>query len=153
MTPLTSRRRWPLLVIPMISCLALLMLVVFLFGVGGVEESFKRFANALLTSFSVVSALLAIAMFSYADSRERPLAPVFTMLAISVVGALLSFGTLSVGGDLLLESNGSAMAQILYNVVQLLVVTSALFIAGGLVLGTAFAIITRSVERTIFEEE
>jgi cytochrome b len=137
----------------MISCLALLMLVVFLFGVGGVEESFKRFANALLTSFSVVSALLAIAMFSYADSRERPLAPVFTMLAISVVGALLSFGTLSVGGDLLLESNGSAMAQILYNVVQLLVVTSALFIAGGLVLGTAFAIITRSVERTIFEEE
>ncbi len=153
MTPLTSRRRWPLLVIPMISCLALLMLVVFLFGVGGVEESFKRFANALLTSFSVVSALLAIAMFSYADSRERPLAPVFTMLAISVVGAILSFGTLSVGGDLLLESNGSAMAQILYNVVQLLVVTSALFIAGGLVLGTAFAIITRSVERTIFEEE
>ena len=153
MTPLTSRRRWPLLVIPMISCLALLMLVVFLFGVGGVEESFKRFANALLTSFSVVSALLAIAMFSYADSRERPLAPVFTMLAISLVGALLSFGTLSVGGDLLLESNGSAMAQILYNVVQLLVVTSALFIAGGLVLGTAFAIITRSVERTIFEEE
>jgi len=153
MTPLTSRRRWPLLVIPMISCLALLMLVVFLFGVGGVEESFKRFANALLTSFSVVSALLAIAMFSYADSRERPLAPVFTMLAISVVGAILSFGTLFVGGDLLLESNGSAMAQILYNVVQLLVVTSALFIAGGLVLGTAFAIITRSVERTIFEEE
>jgi cytochrome b len=153
MTPLTSRRRWPLLVIPMISCLALLMLVVFLFGVGGVEESFKRFANALLTSFSVVSALLAIAMFSYADSRERPLAPVFTMLAISLVGAILSFGTLSVGGDLLLESNGSAMAQILYNVVQLLVVTSALFIAGGLVLGTAFAIITRSVERTIFEEE
>jgi len=153
MTPLTSRRRWPLLMLPMVFCLGLLMLVMFLFGLGEVEESFKRFSNALLTSFSVVSALLAIAMFSYADSRERPLAPVLSMFAISAVGALLSFGILSTGGDILLESNGSAMAQILYNIVQLLVITSALFIAGGLVLGTAFAIITRSVERSIFEEE
>jgi len=53
----------------------------------------------------------------------------------------------------LLEANGSAMAQILYNIIQLLVVTSALFIAGGLVLGTAFSIITRGEERSIFEEE
>jgi len=153
MTPLTSHRRWPLLVLPMFICLGLLMLVVFLFGLVDVEESFKRFANALLTSFSVVSALLAIAMFSYADSRERPSSPVFTMIAVSVVGGLLTFGTLSVGGDLLLEANGSAMAQILYNIIQLLVVTSALFIAGGLVLGTAFSIITRGEERSIFEEE
>ncbi len=153
MTPLTSHRRWPLLVLPMLICLGLLMLVVFLFGLVDVEESFKRFANALLTSFSVVSALLAIAMFSYADSRERPSSPVFTMIAVSVVGGLLTFGTLSVGGDLLLEANGSAMAQILYNIIQLLVVTSALFIAGGLVLGTAFSIITRGEERSIFEEE
>ena len=153
MTPLTSHRRWPLLILPMLICLGLLMLVVFLFGLVEVEESFKRFANALLTSFSVVSALLAIAMFSYADSRERPLAPVFTMIAVSAVGGLLTFGTLSVGGDILLEANGSAMAQILYNIIQLLVVTSALFIAGGLVLGTAFSIITRGEERSIFEEE
>ena len=153
MTPLTSHRRWPLLVLPMLICLGLLMLVVFLFGLAEVEESFKRFANALLTSFSVVSALLAIAMFSYADSRERPLAPVFTMIAVSAVGGLLTFGILSVGGGILLEANGSAMAQILYNIIQLLVVTSALFIAGGLVLGTAFSIITRGEERSIFEEE
>ena len=153
MTPLTSHRRWPLLVLPMLICLGLLMLVVFLFGLVDVEESFKRFANALLTSFSVVSALLAIAMFSYADSRERPSSPVFTMIAVSVVGGLLTFGTLSVGEDILLEANGSAMAQILYNIIQLLVVTSALFIAGGLVLGTAFSIITRGEERSIFEEE
>ena len=153
MTPLTSHRRWPLLVLPMLICLGLLMLVVFLFGLAEVEESFKRFANALLTSFSVVSALLAIAMFSYADSRERPLAPFFTMIAVSAVGLLLTIGILSVGGGLLLEANGSAMAQILYNIIQLLVVTSALFIAGGLVLGTAFSIITRGEERSIFEEE
>ena len=153
MTPLTSHRRWPLLVLPMLICLGLLMFVVFLFGLVDVEESFKRFANALLTSFSVVSALLAIAMFSYADSRERPLAPVFTMIAVSAVGGFLTFGILSVGGDILLEANGSAMAQILYNIIQLLVVTSALFIAGGLVLGTAFSIITRGEERSIFEEE
>ena len=153
MIPLTSHRRWPLLVLPMLICLGLLMLVVFLFGLVEVEESFKRFANALLTSFSIVSALLAIAMFSYADSRERPLAPVITMIAVSAVGGLLTFGILSLGGDILLEANGSAMAQILYNIIQLLVVTSALFIAGGLVLGTAFSIITRGEERSIFEEE
>ena len=45
------------------------------------------------------------------------------------------------------------MAQILYNVVQLLVISSALFIALGLVIGTAFAIITRFDDPPIFEEE
>ena len=153
MTPLTSHRRWPLLILPMLICLGLLMLVVFLFGLVEVEESFKRFANSLLTTFTVASGLLAIAMFSYADSRERPLAPVFMMATASAVGGLLSFGILSTGGNLLMEENGSAMAQILYNIVQLLVVSSALFIAGGLVLGIAFSIITRSGERKIFEEE
>ncbi len=153
MTPLTSRRRWPLLLLPVLGCMALLILVIILFGLGDIGESFKRFANSLLTSFTVASALLAVAMLFYADSRDRPLSPVMAMLAMATVGAALTLGVLSFRGDLLLESNGSAMAQILYNVVQLLVISSALFIALGLVIGTAFAIITRVDDPPIFEEE
>ena len=153
MTALTSRRRWPLLLLPVLGCMALLILVIILFGLGDIGESFKRFANSLLTSFTVASALLAVAMLFYADSRDRPLSPVMAMLAMATVGAALTLGVLSFRGDLLLESNGSAMAQILYNVVQLLVISSALFIALGLVIGTAFAIITRFDDPPIFEEE
>lgn len=153
MIPLTSSRRWPLLLLPILVSVALLLLVVILFGLGDIGESFKRFANSLLTSFSVASALLAVAMISYADSRDRPLAPIMAMFAMAAVGALLTLGILSFRGDLLLEGNGSAAAQILYNIVHLLVIFSALIVAGGLVLGTAFAIITRYDDVPIFEEE
>lgn len=153
MTPLTSNRRWPLLVFPMLGCLLILMLVLFLFGLGDVSESFKRFTNALLTSFSVSAAVLAIAMWSYADSRERPMAPIFAISLMTIVGGVLTFSGLSFAGDLMLEANGTPMAQILYNIVQLLVIVSAIAIAGGLVLGTAFSLITARKPEPLFDEE
>jgi hypothetical protein len=153
MTPLTSNRRWPLLVLPMLGCLLVLMLVLFLFGLGDVSESFKRFTNALLTSFSVSAAVLTIAMWSYADSRERPMAPIFAIGLMAMIGAILIFTALSFAGDLMLEANGTPMAQILYNIVQLLVIFSAIAIAGGLVLGTAFSLITARQPEPLFNEE
>ena len=153
MKPLTSSRRWPLLVLPVLGCIALLMLVVLMFGLGDVEDSFKRFANALLTSFSATAAILAVAMWSYADSREKPLSAVIAMLAMAAVGAILTIALLSYGSDLLLEANGSALAQILYNIVQLLVIISALVIAGGLVLGIAFALLSKRSVSSLFDEE
>ena len=153
MKPLTSSRRWPLLVLPVLGCIALLMLVVLMFGLGDVEDSFKRFANALLTSFSATAAILAVAMWSYADSREKPLSAGIALLAMAAVGAILTIALLSYGSDLLLEANGSALAQILYNIVQLLVIISALVIAGGLVLGIAFALLSKRSVPSLFDEE
>ena len=153
MTPLTSNRRWPLLVLPMLGCLLVLMLVLLLFGLGDVSESFKRFTNALLTSFSVSAAVLTIAMWSYADSRERPMAPIIAIGLMAIIGGILTFTGLSFAGDLMLEANGTPMAQILYNIVQLLVIISAIVIAGGLVLGTAFTLITARQPEPLFNEE
>ena len=153
MTPLTSNRRWPLLVFPMLGCLLVLMLVLLLFGLGDVSESFKRFTNALLTSFSVSAAVLTIAMWSYADSRERPMAPILAIGLMAMIGGILTFAGLSFADDLMLEANGTAMAQILYNIVQLLVIISAIAIAGGLVLGTSFSLITARQPEPLFNEE
>ena len=81
------------------SCMTLLILVIIIFGLGDIGESFKRFANSLLTSFTVASALLAVAMLFYADSRDRPLSPVMAMLAMATVGAALTLGVVSFRGD------------------------------------------------------
>lgn len=153
MTPLTSNRRWPLLVFPMLACLLVLMLVLFLFGLGDVSESSKRFTNTLLTSFSISSAVLAIAMWSYADSRDRPMAPIFVIGLMGIVGGVLTFTGLKFAGDLMLEANGTPVAQILYNIVHLLVTISAIAIAGGLVLGIAFSLITSRQLEPLFNEE
>ena len=44
------------------------------------NESFKRFGNAILTSYVIVGIILIGNLFFYADSRHRPMAPFVGMI-------------------------------------------------------------------------
>jgi len=112
-----------------------------------------RFANALLTSYTLGSLILFGNLFFYADSRQRPLAPLFGMLAAASIGLLTSFMLLD-QTDLLMEDNGSIRAQMLYNAVHMFVSAGAILLAFGLALGLTFATITaQKARKTTFEEE
>ena len=122
-------------------------------SVGAGIDSLPRFANALLTSYTLGSLLLLGNLFFYADSRKRPMAPLFGMLAGASIGLFTTIVLLN-QGDLLMENNGSVQAQIFYNIVHLLVSTGAILLALGLALGTTFSTITaQKARRTVFEEE
>lgn len=116
-------------------------------------DSLPRFANALLTSYTLGSLILFGNLFFYADSRQRPLAPLFGMLAAASIGLLTSFMLLD-QTDLLMEDNGSIRAQMLYNAVHMFVSAGAILLAFGLALGLTFATITaQKARKTTFEEE
>jgi hypothetical protein len=92
-------------------------------------------------------------LFFYADSRQRPLAPLFGMLAAAAMGLLTSVILLD-NTDMLMENNGSIRAQIMYNIVHMLVSAGAIVLAFGLALGLTFATITaQKARKTSFEEE
>lgn len=123
---------------------------------GSVEagtDSLPRFANALLTSYTLGSLVLLGNLFFYADSRQRPLAPLFGMLAAATIGLFTSVILLD-NVDLLMENNGSIRAQIMYNMVHMFVSAGAILLALGLALGLTFATITaQKARKTTFEEE
>ena len=91
-------------------------------------------------------------LFFYADSRHRPLAPLVGMIFALAVGLALSWALIS-NDDLLLEANSGLRAQLLSNVVHLLVSGTAMALASILAFGMTFAMITGRERRLLFEEE
>ena len=115
-------------------------------------ESFKRFGNAVLTSYVMMGIILMGNLFFYADSRHRPMAPLIGMMFAVGVGVLISWALVSYQ-DLLLEANSGLRSQMLSNIVHLLVSGTAMLLASILALGATFATITGRERRVLFEEE
>ena len=115
-------------------------------------ESFKRFGNAVLTSYIIMGLILIGNLFFYADSRHRPSAPFVGMTFALAIGMLIAW-TLISQDDLLLEANSGLRAQMLSNVVHLLVSGTAMMVASILAIGYTFAAITGRERRILFEEE
>lgn len=147
-----SRTSWKILLLALLLPILLLVAINITIGNAHSVETFKRFGNALLTSFIVMGILLLGNLIAYADSRHRPAAPLVGMLAAIVVGILLTAALVSYS-DLLLESNSGVRSQILSNIVRLLVSGSAMAIAGILAVGLTFAAITSRPRRVLFYEE
>ena len=143
---------WKLLVLA--ASLPILVLVAINVSLGDDfhPDSFKRFGNALLTSYVVAGILLIGNLFFYADSRHRPLAPLVGMVFALSVGLLISWILISYE-NLLLEANSGLRAQMLSNVVRLLVSVTAMGLASILAIGTTFALITGRPRRELFFEE
>ena len=131
---------WKLLVLA--ASLPILVLVAINVSLGDDfhPDSFKRFGNALLTSYVVVGILLIGNLFFYADSRHRPLAPLVGMVFALSVGLLISWILISYE-NLLLEANSGLRAQMLSNVVRLLVSVTAMGLASILAIGTTLSLI------------
>ena len=91
-------------------------------------------------------------LFFYADSRHRPFAPFFGMIFALAVGIVIAWALIS-NDDLLLEANSGLRAQMLSNVVHLLVSGTAMALASLLAIGVTFAMITGRSRRVLFEEE
>ena len=121
-------------------------------GVSG-EGTLVRFANALLTSFTLVCFLLLLVLVVYGDERKRPIAPLLGMVLTLAIAAGLTLFFLS-QGELLMEDNGSVRAQALSNVVRmgttLLAVTFGLVVVVGAVLATVLNTLTPPIR---LEEE
>ena len=115
-------------------------------------ESFKRFGNAVLTSYVIMGLILIGNLFFYADSRHRPFAPFVGMMFALTVGVLVAWALIS-NDDLLLEANSGLRAQMLSNIVHLLVSGTAMALASVLAVGATFAMITGRERRLLFEEE
>ncbi len=115
-------------------------------------ESFKRFGNAVLTSYIIMGLILIGNLFFYADSRHRPSAPFVGMIFALAIGILIAWALIS-QDDLLLEANSGLRAQMLSNVVHLLVSGTAMMVASILAIGYTFAAITGRERRILFEEE
>ncbi|HIF46604.1 MAG TPA: hypothetical protein EYQ73_07445 [Candidatus Poseidoniales archaeon] len=146
------RTSWNILLLALLLPILLLVAINITIGNAHSTETFKRFGNALLTSFIIMGILLLGNLIAYADSRHRPAAPLVGMLAAITVGILLTVALVSYS-DLLLESNSGVRSQILSNIVRLLVSGSAMAIAGVLAVGLTFAAITGRPRRVLFYEE
>lgn len=115
-----------------------------------------RIANSTLTAFILGSTFLLGNMYFYGESRGRPLAPLFAM----VIAILVGFGTTIFfieQGDILLEDNGSIIAQLVYNISHTIVSIFALMLAFGIAIGILFSSLTHSKskinEAKLSEEE
>ena len=75
-----SLASWKLLLFAAALPILVIMALNLSLGEGIHKESFKRFANSILTSYIVVGLILLGNLFFYADSRHRPLAPLVGML-------------------------------------------------------------------------
>lgn len=115
-------------------------------------ESFKRFGNAILTSYVLMGIILIGNLFFYADSRHRPFAPFVGMMFAIAIGILIAWALIS-NDDLLLEANSGLRSQMLSNVVHMLVSGTAMLLAAVLAIGATFAMITGRERRVLFEEE
>tara|TARA_Y100000385_G_C12617026_1_gene435367 strand:- start:76 stop:555 length:480 start_codon:yes stop_codon:yes gene_type:complete len=115
-----------------------------------------RIANSTLTAFILCSTFLLGNMYFYGESRDRPLAPLFAMVIAISVG----FGTTIFfieQGDILLEDNGSVIAQLVYNISHTIVSIFALMLAFAIAIGVLFSSLTHSKskisEAKLSEEE
>tara|TARA_B110001452_G_scaffold267046_1_gene275541 strand:+ start:203 stop:658 length:456 start_codon:yes stop_codon:yes gene_type:complete len=147
-----SRSSLKLLVLAAILPILVLVTINLSIGDDYHSESFKRFGNALLTSYILMGILLMGNLFFYADSRHRPLAPLFGMIVAIGIGVLVTWALIS-NDDLLLEANSGLRAQILSNIVHLLVSATAMILAAVLALGAMFAMITGRKRPILFDEE
>jgi len=145
-------KTWKIIIMAISAPPLLLMIVAVILGDDITSQSFKRFANALITGYTFGAGLLFINMFFYADSRHRPLAPLFGMMLATLFGSMITLWLLS-QGDLLLEENGSVRAQALSNIVRILVSLVALIMAVAVAVGGTFVAITSRPNRKLFEEE
>jgi hypothetical protein len=115
-----------------------------------------RIVNSTLTAFILCSTFLLGNMYFYGESRDRPLAPLFAMVIAISVG----FGTTIFfieQGDMLLEDNGSIIAQLVYNISHTIVSIFALMLAFAIAIGVLFSSLTHSKskisEAKMLEEE
>ena len=143
---------WKLLTLAAILPVLVLVTINNSIGYSSHPESFKRFGNALLTSYVLMGVVLLGNLFFYADSRHRPFAPLVGMLVAIGIGVLISWALVS-NDDLLLEANSGLRSQMLSNIVHLLVSTAAMLLAALLAFGATFAMITGRERRVLFEEE
>ena len=143
---------WKLLTLAAILPVLVLMTINLSIGDSSHTESFKRFGNALLTSYVIMGVILLGNLFFYADSRHRPFAPLVGMLVAIGIGVLISWALVS-NDDLLLEANSGLRSQMLSNIVHLLVSAAAMLLAALLAFGATFAMITGRERRVLFEEE
>ena len=117
------------------------------------DGALVRFANALLTSFTLFSFVLLLTLFVYGDARKRPIAPLFGMAVSVGLGTALTVFFLS-QGELLMEDNGSVRAQALSNIIRFSTTAVGVGLAVLVVGGTLFASLMSGPSRTIqFEEE
>ena len=147
-----NRASWKLLGLAALLPILVLVAIDVSMGDNIHPESFKRFGNALLTSYVLMGIALMGNLFFYADSRHKPLAPFVGMMVAVSIGVLISWALVSYD-DLLLEANSGLRAQMLSNIVHLLVSGTAMFLAGILAVGATFAMITGRGRRVLFEEE
>ena len=147
-----SNSSWRLLVLAAMLPILLLITIDISIDNSFHPESFKRFGNALLTSYIVVGLILIGNLFFYADSRHRPSAPFVGMIFALAMGTLLAWALIS-QDDLLLEANSGLRSQMLSNVVHLLVSGTAMFVASLMAIGFTFAVITGRERKILFEEE
>lgn len=116
------------------------------------SDSFTRFANAILTSYTLGSLVLLGNLIFYADSRKRPLAPLFGMVLAVLIGILATLLLIGMG-PMLLEANGSVRAQTVYNIGHTIVSFLAISLAVVVCIGSMFATLTNGKKRRIFQEE
>ena len=109
----------------------------------GIVELNPRIANSALTAFILFSTFLLGNMFFYGESRNRPLAPIFSMAMAVMVGILATIFFIN-QGPMLLEGNGSVRAQLVYNIAHTIVSIIALSVSGLVTLGMMFSAITNS---------
>lgn len=143
---------WRLLVLAALLPILVLVAIDVSLDYDSHPESFKRFGNAVLTSYIIVGLVLIGNLFFYADSRHRPSAPFVGMFFALGIGMLIAWALIS-QDDLLLEANSGLRAQMLSNVVHLLVSGTAMLVASILAVGFTFAAITGRERRILFEEE
>lgn len=115
-----------------------------------------RIANSTLTAFILCSTFLLGNMYFYGESRDRPLAPLFAMIIAILVGFGVTIFFIE-QGDMLLENNGSVVAQLVYNISHTIVSIFALMLAFGIAIGILFSSLTHSkskiTETKLLEEE
>ena len=114
-----------------------------------------RIANSTLTAFILCSSFLLGNMYFYGESRNRPLAPLFSMILAILVGFGATIFFIK-QGEMLLEDNGSVIAQLVYNISHTIVSIFAVLLAFGVAIGILFSSLTHSkskISETKFYEE
>ena len=121
-----------------------------------VDNINPRIANSTLTAFILCSTFLLGNMYFYGESRDRPLAPLFSMVIAILVGFGITIFFIK-QGEMLLENNGSVIAQLVYNISHTIVSIFAVLLAFGITIGILFSSLTHSKSRInetkLYEEE
>ena len=146
------RASWKLLMLAALLPVLVIISINVSFGDDLHDESFKRFGNAILTSYVLVGLILIGNLFFYADSRHRPFAPLIGMLCAIFIGLIVAWLLIS-KENLLLEANSGLRAQMLMNIVHGLVTSSAMILASALAVGFTFAMITGRKRRLLFLDD